>query len=421
MIIMSKASLQSSLLGVFLHRSRIGTLVRLADDHTLLTFDAEYQEGINRPVLSLSFKGEHGGLINPSSRPSVRLPPFFSNLLPEKDTRFREYLAMRAGVNPAREFPLLGALGADLAGAVTVRHIDDKDFPELGSSGESREVSTGSGDEISPVLRFSLAGVQLKFSAIEKASEGLTIPADGMGGSWIVKLPSTVFPAVPQNEFTIMELARAIGIDVPQTQIVALKSIQGLPDVTRLIESEAFAIRRFDRATTGERVHIEDFAQVVGVYPEEKYERVTFSAIAKVLADETTDEDVTEFIRRLVFSIVVGNADMHLKNWSLIYRDFRTPSLSPAYDLVSTIPYPTENRLALTFGKSRSMHEISQRQVQRFSDAARLPFRSTWQTVKNTTDRTAEEWHHLDAKEILPKDIRQAIHDHIHTVAKNVN
>jgi serine/threonine-protein kinase HipA len=62
-------------------------------------------------------------------------------------------------------------------------------------------------------LRFSLAGVQLKFSAVMEASGGLTIPAGGMGGSWIVKLPSNRFASVPENEYTMLALARAVGRD----------------------------------------------------------------------------------------------------------------------------------------------------------------------------------------------------------------
>ena len=73
-------------------------------------------------------------------------------------------------------------------------------------SGDSEDRPPGT------ALRFSLAGVQLKFSAVMEASGGLTVPADGMGGSWIVKLPSARFPAVPENEFGMIELAQSVGI-----------------------------------------------------------------------------------------------------------------------------------------------------------------------------------------------------------------
>ncbi len=141
---------------------------------------------------------------------TARLPVFFSNLLPEG--HLRDYLAARADVKPQREFFLLAVLGADLPGALmvspmdrrmkTLHHAADRDHEE-----RVPEVA----------LRFSLAGVQLKFSAVMEASGGLTIPAGGMGGSWIVKLPSARFASVPENEYAMLALARAVGIEVPRT------------------------------------------------------------------------------------------------------------------------------------------------------------------------------------------------------------
>ena len=71
--------------------------------------------------------------------------------------------------------------------------------------------------------------MQLKFSAIEKASGGLTIPARGMGGDWILKLPSLRFDDIPENEFSIMSLAEKVGIEVPETRLVPMRQIEGLP------------------------------------------------------------------------------------------------------------------------------------------------------------------------------------------------
>jgi serine/threonine-protein kinase HipA len=118
------------------------------------------------------------------------------------------------------------------------------------------------------VLRFSLAGVQLKFSAVMEASGGLTIPAGGMGGSWIVKLPSHRFPAVPENEFAMLELARRVGITVAENRLVPMADIKGLPEEARAPGGKALAVRRFDRLPGGESVHMEDFAQVFGQFPE---------------------------------------------------------------------------------------------------------------------------------------------------------
>ena len=93
----------------------------------------------------------------------------------------RDYLAGRVGVNPVREFFLLAALGQDLPGALSVKMMTDHTDLDDKLPGEKTDHPENT------ALRFSLTGVQLKFSAIAEASGGLTIPASGMGGSWIIK------------------------------------------------------------------------------------------------------------------------------------------------------------------------------------------------------------------------------------------
>ncbi|WP_131725411.1 HipA domain-containing protein [Rhodobacter capsulatus] len=91
-------------------------------------------------------------------------------------------LSARAGVNAGREFRLLRALGQDLPGAITMTPAEGDDSP----AGGYADMAEGQGGRT--MLRFSLAGVQLKFSAVHAAGGGLTIPASGIGGNWIVKL-----------------------------------------------------------------------------------------------------------------------------------------------------------------------------------------------------------------------------------------
>ena len=81
----------------------------------------------------------------------------------------------------------------------------------------------------------------MKFSAVMEASGGLTIPTDGMGGSWIVKLPSARFPKLPENEHVMLELARAVGIAVPHNRLIDIKAIQGLPEEAGRIEGKALS------------------------------------------------------------------------------------------------------------------------------------------------------------------------------------
>src|SRR5262249_54961181 len=152
---------------------------------------------------------------------------------------------------PEREFFLLAALGADLPGALVVAPLEGQE--EL-----SEPHDHNGGDE---PLRFSLAGVQLKFSALMETSWGLTLAADGLGGSWIVKLQSVRYKAVPENEFAMLELARRVGIAVSENKLIDVARIKGLPEQTHLVESKALAVKRFDRLPDGKRIHMEDFAQ----------------------------------------------------------------------------------------------------------------------------------------------------------------
>jgi serine/threonine-protein kinase HipA len=126
-------------------------------------------------------------------------------------------------------------------------------------------------------------------------------------------------------------------------------------------EDVAYAIRRFDRTPSRGSIHIEDFAQVRGFYPDKKY-KGTFETIAALVYRQYDAESLLEFAKRLAFNYVIGNGDAHLKNWSLIYTNPRRPVLSPAYDLVSTSIYSPTGRpedLGLKFAKSRNFNSVT--------------------------------------------------------------
>jgi serine/threonine-protein kinase HipA len=240
------------------------------------------------------------------------------------------------------------------------------------------------------------------------------------GGAWIVKLPSARFAAVPENEFALLELARRVGIAVPDNRLVGAADIKGLPEEARAPGATALAVQRFDRVPGGEPVHMEDFAQVFGQYPNDKYKRRSYANIAAVLWAEAGEDAVSEFVRRLVFSVVIGNADMHLKNWSLLYPDKRTPVLSPGYDFMATLPYLANDTLGLSFGGSRSLAEITPDQMRRFADAARIPASPLWQIAVDTAERTAAAWKTLEPADVLPKHLRASIDRQILAVAATV-
>ena len=399
-----------AILDILLHGAPIGTLTRVAGDRTLFAFNEAYIDDPARPTLGLGFKDSFGELITAFKTTRTRLLPFFAGLLPEG--HLRAYLAERAGVDPVREFFLLRALGCDLPGAVAAMPAEADAWPPDAEVDETDR--DGNGGRLP--LRFSLAGVQLKFSAVIEASGGLTVPANGVGGDWIVKLPTREFPGVPENEYSMMTLARHVGIDVPAVRLLDLTEIDNLPEGIGALGGQALAVERFDRRSNGTAVHIEDFAQVFGVYPEDKYKRASYRNIAAVLAVEGDGRDCAEFIRRAVFNALIGNADMHLKNWSLIYRDRRRAALAPAYDFVSTVPYIPDGTAALKVSRTKRFDEFSEDELAHLAAKARLPVKLVLDTAQETVELFHQHWSANKNNLPLARPVITAIEAHLKTV-----
>ncbi len=394
-------------LSVLLHGEEIGTLTYVGGERTIFSFSQAYIDNPQRPTLGLRFKDRFGQLITDFRPYKVKLMPFFSNLLPEGV--LRTYLARQADVHPNREFFLLEALGRDLAGAISVRPAHQ--VPPLDSAREqsgSEQVRATTED----ILRFSLAGVQLKFSAVKDSHGGLTIPAKGVGGDWIVKLPSGQFPQVPENEFSMMTLAQRVGIDIPQVDLIEVGDVGNLPEGIEQLGPRAFLIERFDRGKDG-AVHIEDFAQVFDVYPDDKYKKASFRNLLSVVAGESDHHDVAEFIRRLTFNVLIGNGDMHLKNWSLIYRDRRHANLSPAYDFVSTLPYIPNDRSALTFSRTKNFEGYTFDELEHLAARTALPRKLVTDVAAETVERFLEQWAEEKGNLPLGRRVVETIDKHL--------
>lgn len=274
----------------------------------------------------------------------------------------REWIAEDRGVSVDREMELLAQVGHDLPGAVRVLpHEAPPSYPAV--SHDSAAGGARPTDEEASGWRFSLAGVALKFSMLA-VDDRLTMPAFGEAGDWIVKLPDRMHENVPHNEYTMMSLASAVGIEVPEVRFVHRENIHGLPSSVWAPGQEwAYAVRRFDRDEQRRLIHAEDLAQVRNVYAERKY-LGNYETVASLFYRGHDVGALREFARRLAFDVLITNGDAHLKNWSLIYRDPRFPSIAPAYDLVATGPYrrradgQTET-LALKFGGSKRFTDVS--------------------------------------------------------------
>lgn len=380
--------------------------IAVAASHDSIEFrPAEsYVSAYPREVLGQIFEDDPSAV----RRSRVRLPPFFSNLLPEG--LLRGLLANQLGVRVEREPWLIAQLGEDLPGAVRVSEADtdDEDVAEGSAGAESTTQADGP-------LKFSLAGVQLKFSAL-RHDRGLTIPVRGLGGDWIVKLPDARHPLVPENEWSMLTWARESKIDTAEANLVDIQEIDGLPaEVGAMAESKTLAVRRFDR-TDHSRVHIEDFAQVLNVYAEDKYTRANYETLGKIVLTVAGEDALREYIRRLVFVVASGNGDAHLKNWSFIYRDGLHASLSPAYDLVSTIRYLPDDELGLNFARSKAFASVSMSGFVRFASKIGANESLVVDEVQKSVSSIRESWLNLRHSLPLPKAHVLALQEHLDRV-----
>ena len=399
---MNAAALPDTL-RVRLHGRAVGAVTRLPGEQYVFAFERAYEDDPERPTLSLHFADPLGRVLTDLRPERGRLPPFFSNLLPEG--LLREYLAERAGIRPGDEYALLAALGADLPGAVVVE-------PAGAPLAFGREAGQGP----PRTMRFSLPGMQLKFSARADRRKRLTIPVDGEGGSWIVKLSPRRLPRVAENEYAMMELARGAGIAAPEARLLPTAEIRGLPPAAaERMQACALAVRRFDRADDGGRVHMEDFAQVFGQHPEDKYARRRCEDVARVLNAAAGRDDALEFVRRAVFCMLIGNGDAHLKNWSLLYSDRRAPALSPAYDLLSTVVYSPGDGFALPFGGDQRMQRLDRDRAGRFAAGAGLSAAEVWSVIEETAARTRDAWRALEPKELMLAKHRRTVDQRLRT------
>jgi serine/threonine-protein kinase HipA len=210
--------------------------------------------------------------------------------------------------------------------------------------------------------RLALTGVQRKLSlslAGSEANRRLTI-VGALGGSHILKPPAPEYPGMPELEHWTMVLARASGLRTAESGLIPLSS--GEP---------AFITRRFDRQDA-RRIHVEDLCQLSGLATEHKY-RSSMERVGTAVRDLATapGDDALRLFEVTIFCFLVGNSDMHLKNWTLV-RDAGRVVLSPAYDLLPVrllVNDPEETALPVNGRKNR----LERRDFEAFGKHLKIP------------------------------------------------
>lgn len=172
----------------------------------------------------------------------------------------------------------------------------------------------------------AITGVQPKLSLwLEKTKENIRFTIIDDKSNYIIKPQSETYLSLPENEDLCMHLANELGIDVATHSLIRLKS-----------GKLAYITKRFDREETT-KIACEDLCQLTETLTEHKY-RGSYEKMGKTIKQYSTQAglDVLHYFQLVLFSFISGNADMHLKNFSMIEKNDGTFCLSPAYDLVST-------------------------------------------------------------------------------------
>lgn len=305
---------------------------------------------------------------------------FFANLLPEG--ALLETLLKLRRIPPANLYRQLEAFGRESAGAFAIVPEGDADVLTEATATWQPYPRDALVEDLARMrdqvpllsrhaqLRLSLAGAQNKIP-VRWADGALWLPQDGAASTHILKpalQPQRLFPDAVHNEAFCLRLAAAVGLPVPATIL--------LEDPEPML-----LIQRYDRVVHGEnitRLHQLDACQLTGTMPAQKYEvdgGPGFAACFDMLdtCSALPAVDRLQLVDWLLFNLLIGNADAHGKNISMLYDEDGRLRLAPAYDLLATGCWPElSTRMAMAIGGERRPAWLQPRHWQRLCHQVRL-------------------------------------------------
>lgn len=304
----------------------------------------------------------------------ARTRPFFAGLLPEEKPRTEAARAL--GVSQQNDFGLLEGLGGDVAGALTLwPRGETVPRPDPGGEALAQDEAALAAilDKLPrrPLLageegiRLSLAGAQPKVPVV-LLDGAVALPAPGQPTTHIIKPAPREWPTFPENEAFCMRLAGELGLDVAPVEI------------RRAGEHVFLLIERYDRLLRDGvlgRLHQEDFCQALGIVPEHKYAAEqgpnfpdSFDLLRRVT--RVPARAVLSLVDAALFNLIIGNADAHGKNFSLLYAPDGL-RLAPLYDLLCTSVYPEVHaRMAMRMGGAARLEEVTPQTLTAFAAEA---------------------------------------------------
>jgi serine/threonine-protein kinase HipA len=357
---------------IYLYDARVGTLTPRGRG-VRFAYAREALDDGALPALSVSLPKRDDAF------PDSEAGPFFRNLLPEQ--AYRRLVATAVGSDPENSVALLGAIGGECPGAVSIwpagsgppptpeyEPLDSAGFRALFSAADRRQLARAVTRG-----RLSLAGAQEKIALLRTAAGEWRLPLRGAVTSHILKEAAREFAHILENELFCARLAGGCGLSVPPTELVSLG--------VRVLSSE-----RFDRpaAPSHERIprrklHQEDFCQVLAVNPERKYEADGGPGLKKCAAairrhSGLPADDLVRLVRWVGFNFLIGNEDAHAKNLAFLYLPHGL-RLTPHYDLVSTEVYSDlGRRLAMKLGQAWDIRNVQRSDWKRVANAVDVPW-----------------------------------------------
>lgn len=376
-------------LNVYLRSDKVGRLSLDARRHFVFTYDQEWLTNTAAVPLSLHLPLQAEPFADEQAR------PFFANLLPESD--LRRALARKLGLSEQNDFALLEAVGGECAGAVSLlpdnmplpdtgsyRVLNDDDLNALVDELPTRPMLAGEQG-----IRLSLAGAQNKLP-VYFDGQHISVPLGNAPSSHILKPPIVQYPHTVENEYFCMRLAERVGLSVPSVTLLHKRK-------------SLYLIERYDRDLKAdrsiERIHQEDFCQALGILPDQKYEKEGGPGIKQcfmLLRDHSVFPvpDMRALLDWVVFNYLIGNADSHAKNISLLLMQ-GGPHLAPFYDLMCTAVYPDlAIKLAMKIGGEDRPKWIITRRWQSFADDIGVGYklvRLRLMTMKESISESAQE------------------------------
>ncbi|MGP1782804.1 type II toxin-antitoxin system HipA family toxin, partial [Shewanella frigidimarina] len=151
----------------------------------------------------------------------------------------------------------------------------------------------------------------------------------------------------------------------------------------------------------------------------DKYQKVNYEQLGQVLFRTSNDRlgDIQQMARRLLINILLGNDDAHLKNWTIIYQDQRSPRLSPLYDVVFTAPYIQDDSLALNMAKSKQWYEMTLQHFEKWSNTVGVPWVAIKPHLLDTIEKARSMWPEmLEALPMLDEH-KEALQSHWQTLS----